>query len=208
MRNFYLKKKENLKKLKKKEDNIKNQINISINSIQKINVNKYPINYKIIKDKENDKILTEKKRNYKSYFIDKDKENTRNNKVELKQKQNDSELSILIGKINKEFYKNKRNYNISISDCLNIDSQSSHKKNYSYKDYVNLKAFNNNNNNNNFKLYGSYSKDISRDYSQNSFNRPASYIKDQRKDSFNSYNNNSIYKSFQIFPRNRSYVNK
>ena len=147
MRNFYLKKKENLKKLKKKEDNIKNQINISINSIQKINVNKYPINYKIIKNKENDtKILTEKKRNYKSYFIDKDKENTRKNKVELKQKQNESELSILIGKINKEIYKNQRNYNTSISDCLNIDSHNNHNKNYSHKDYVNLKALNNNNN--------------------------------------------------------------
>ena len=207
MRNFYLKKKENLKKLKKKEDNIKNQINISINSIQKINVNKYPINYKIIKNKENDtKILTEKKRNYKSYFIDKDKENTRKNKVELKQKQNESELSILIGKINKEIYKNQRNYNTSISDCLNIDSHNNHNKNYSHKDYVNLKALNNNNNNN-FKLYGSYTKDMSRDYSYNSFNRPSSYIKDQRKDSYNSYNNNNlIYKSFQIFPRNRSYV--
>ena len=208
MRNFYLKKKENLKKLKKKEDNIKNQINISINSIQKINVNKYPINYKIIKDKENDNnILTEKKRNYKSYFIDKDKENTRKNKVELKQKQNDSELSILIGKINKEFYKNKRNYNTSISDCLNIDSHNNYNKNYSHKDYVNLKALNNKNNNNNFKLYGSYTKDISRDYSHNSFNRPSSYIKDQSENSHNSYiNNNLIYKSFQIFPRNRSYV--
>ena len=206
MRNFYLKKKENLKKLKKKEDNIKNQINISINSIQIINVNKYPINYKIMKDKENDnKILTEKKRNYKSYFIDKDKENTRKNKVELKQKQNDSELSIIIGKINKEFYKNKRNYNTSISDCLNIDSHNSHNKNYSHKDYVNLKALNNNNNN--FKLYGSYTKEMNRDYSYNSFNRPASYIKDQRKNSNNSYtNNNLVYKSFQIFPRNHSYV--
>ena len=76
--------------------------------------------------------------------------------------------------------------------------------NYSHKDYVNLKALNNNNN---FKLYGSYTKDMSRDYSYNSFNRPSSYIKDQRKDSYNSYNNNNlIYKSFQIFPRNRSYV--
>ena len=209
MRNFYLKKKENLKKIKKKEDNIKNQINISINSIQKINVNKYPINYKIIKDKENDnKILTEKKRNYKSYFIDKDKENTRKNKVELKQKTNDSELSILIGKINKEFYKNKRNYNTSISDCLNIDTHSNLNKNNSHKDYVNLKALNNNNNNNHIKLYASYTKDISRDYSQNSFNRPSSYIKDQSIYSNNSHiNNNLIYKSFQIFPRNHSYVN-
>ena len=211
MRNFYLKRKENLKKLKKKEDNIKNQINISINSIQKINVNKYPINYKIIKEKENDnKILTEKKRNYKSYFIDKDKENTRKNRVELKQKQNDSELSILIGKINKEFYKNKRNYNTSISDCLNIDSHNSHNKNYSHKDYINLKALNNinnNNNSNNYKLYGSYTKDNSRDYSFNSFNRPASYMKYQRKNSINTHiNNNLIYKSFQIFPRNHSYA--
>ena len=117
MRNYYLRKNQNLKELKKEEYKINNQIDSSINSLNSIHANKYSYNY--YKNSENSNSSNS------NYFKDKYK-----NRKDTTQKKS-NELTSILGKINKELYRNKKKYNPNkIYESL-------------HKDYLNLKSHNN-----------------------------------------------------------------
>ena len=117
MRSYYLRKNQNLKELKKEEYKINNQVDSTINSLNSIHANKYSYNY--YKNSENSNSSNS------NYFKDKNK----NRKDATKFQSN--EISSILGKINQELYRNKKNYNPN-----NIYK-------YLQKDYLNLKSNNN-----------------------------------------------------------------
>ena len=142
MRNLYLMKNENLSKLQSEKDNEKY---ISYKSLQRINVNKNQNN-------RNNAI----KHFNTAFFIN--KKNKAKDIINLKS----NELANILGKINQEVYKDKKNY-ANISDCF-------------HRDYLNLKV------NSTSKSNVSSSKNLSRNYSQCSYvNKPESCMNDRKK---------------------------
>ncbi len=131
MRNFYLRKKESLNKLR--DDTEKSG---SSNNLQKINVNKYLSSGNL-------------KKNYKNHLKTDININPKKQKKD-RISSNSNELSKILSKINQEFNKNNKNY-ANISDCFQ-------------KDYLYLK------NMNTTKTNVSSSQNLSRNYSQCSFN--------------------------------------
>ena len=141
-----LRKKEIFRKFKKQE------LNPNINSLKRINVNKSNNNFK--KQGSIDKTNSINNRNINNKY--------NSNSKPITQLQS-NELIKIIGKINKEMYKNKKNYNTSISECI-------------HKDYLNLKSINTS-----YKVNGESSKNITSNLSQRSLNyRPQSFRNDEK----------------------------
>ena len=167
MRN--LRKKEIFKKFKKEE------LNPNVNSLKRINVNKLNTNVKNRRSIDNTNFPINNNNNKIN------KTNTINKKPVIQLQTN--ELIKIIGKINKELYKNKKNYNTSISECIN-------------KDYLNLKSINNTS----YKMNGESSKNITTNLSQRSINyKPKTFRNDEKNknniflatDTSNIINNNN-----------------
>ena len=171
MRNSYLRKKESLNNVK--DDN---EISGSSNNVEKRIFNKYP------KNRNN-------KNNHKDYLSSDYYVNSKNQTKESNSC-NSNELSKILGKINKEFYKNKKNYT-NISDCFQ-------------KDYLNLKNMNTS------KTVGSSSQNLSRNHSQCSFNNnlKESCIYEKKKHlsiiTPNYFSNNNIFYPNQVNMGNNS----
>ena len=171
MRNFYLRKNGKSKKYKIEENKINNVLNTPINTLKRINVNKYSDYKSNISPSHS---LTS--------IYTKDKQNNTKNRIVLKS----NELTKILGKINREFYKNKNHCFTNISDCIQ-------------KDY--LKSINN------CKTNDNSSNNISRNYSyQSIYNKPQqiSIYTDERKFNKNYYNYNGNYDN----NRNNPYSNK
>ena len=156
MRNLYFIKRENLSKLQSEKNNGKN---ISYNSLKRINVNKNQNHHNYAIKHFNTEFFINKKNKVKDI-------------INLKS----NELTNILGKINQEFYKEKKYYtNIS---------------NYFHRDYLNLKG------NSISKSNASSSKNLSRNYSQCSYvNKPESYINDRKKKLTIFVNNNISHKN-------------
>ena len=171
MRNSYLRKKESLNNVQND-----NEISDSSNDLEKKIFNEYP------KNRNN-------KNNRKNYLISDFYVNSKNQTKE-RNSCNSNELSKILGKINKEFYKNNKNYT-NISDCFQ-------------KDYLNLKNINTS------KTNGSSSQNLSRNHSQYSFNNnlKESCIYEKKKHlsiiTPNYFSNNNIFYPNQVNMENNS----
>ena len=170
----YLTKKENFNRLKKEEDKINNQLDVSIHSLNRTDENNYSKNNNNYNNNYNDSL--------NSYYVnEKNKNKNKNKKDNIQFKKN--ELTEILGKINKEFYKNNKNYNANIYEWFN-------------KDYLNSKNID------------KYSNNINNNYSQKSgfTNNQKSLNDEKRKFNYNSNKKININKINKILNSNQFHI--
>ena len=162
MKIFCLRNNEKSNKLQNKENKIYNRIDKSINSLNRVN-----------------SFYTCKMNNDPNYSLNSiSYNNNRKKPSQLKP----SNLTKILGKINKEFYKNKNIYNVNLSKCI--------KQEY-------LKTINNN------KINDNSSNNIQRNYSLKSINNKPHLFKsnDERKNNDYFYDSNNKVSTKQILIR-------
>ena len=174
MRNFCLRKNQKFKKLKKEENKINNRIDTSINSLNRININKF-CTYKSNNSPNNSFCIS----------INKccDKNDNRKNLTILQP----SQLKNILGKINKEFHKNKKIYSTNLSKCIQ-------------KDY--LISINNS------KINNSTSNNITRNYSMKSINKKSYKLSYnyERKNNIYFYENNKAFTYQSLIKENSPFA--
>ena len=168
----YLTKKENFNRLKKEEDKINNQLDVSIHSLNRPDENNYSKNNNNYNNNYNDSL--------NSYYVN-EKNKNKNKKDNIQFKKN--ELTEILGKINKEFYKNNKNYNANIYEWFN-------------KDYLNSKNID------------KYSNNVNNNYSKKSgfTNNQKSLNDEKRKFNYNSNKNININKINKILNSNQFHI--